>query len=350
MLMSGVFGYLFDYILWWVLFLSLVIHTWCFFRFFPRTKFRKTGLVVGNLLVFLNLLGVTALAGESYFRFAAVETDSFGVSLPARRWFALYAPLNSLGCRDKEWTTEKPPHVRRVAFVGDSFTYGWGIKRPEDRFTDLIQAKFDARSPGAVEVMNVAKPGWGTDAELQPVRDMIDVFHADEVVLCHVLNDIEDLLPVDPAYNPTRPPEPSFFNLDSSCLLDYLYRRLYVPRLARILGYEDWIAKGYENPEVLNMHFRNLASLAAACHERGVTLRVALLPLIKTTGTSLDQAAIHQRLRQFLESQGIPIVDLLPVIEDRSRDALVVNANDAHPNETANELFADGIWSAFFGP
>jgi lysophospholipase L1-like esterase len=348
MLTSGVFGYLFDYILWWMLFFSLVLHTWCFFRFFPRTKFRKTGLVAGNLLVFACLIGVVALAGESYFRFAAVETDSFGVSLPARRWFALHAKLNSTGCRDREWTTDKPSGVRRIAFVGDSFTYGWGIKRPEDRFTDLIGAQFDARSRGAVEVMNVAKPGWGTDGEIQPVRDMIDVFHVDEVVLCHVLNDIEELLPVDAAFNPTRPPEPSFFNIDSSCLLDYLYRRVYLPRLVPLKGYQDWLASGYANRKIMETHEGNLAAIVDACHQRGITLRVALVPFVKTTGTGLDQAAIHRRLRQFLEARGVPVVDLLSALDEHPPDDLVVNANDAHPNEAAHALFATAIWNAFF--
>lgn len=348
MFTSGVFGYLFDYILWWMLFFSLVIHTWCFFRFFPRPKFRKTGLVVGNVLLFLCLIGVVALAGESYFRFAALETDSFGVSLPARRWFALHAKLNSTGCRDREWTTDKPSGVRRIAFVGDSFTYGWGIKQPEDRFTDLIQARFDSRSRGAVEVMNVAKPGWGTDGEIQPVRDIIDVFHVDDVVLCHVLNDLEELLPVNAAFNPTRPPEPGFFNIDSSCLLDYLYRRVYLSRLAPLRGYQDWLASGYANRKIMETHEDNLVAIADACCERGITLRVVLIPFIKTTGTGLDQAAIHRRLRQFLEARGVSVVDLLPALDEHPRDELVVNANDAHPNEAAHALFATAIWNAFF--
>ena len=146
MLTSGAFGYPVDYGLWWVVYLSLLVHTWCFFHFFPRKRCRKLGLGVGNGLVFFCFLGLTALAGESYFRFVCVESDPFGWSVPAQRWFALYTKLNSLGCRDVEWTVEKPPGVRRIAFVGDSFTYGWGIERVEDRFPDRIQAMFDRKS------------------------------------------------------------------------------------------------------------------------------------------------------------------------------------------------------------
>lgn len=348
MLTSGVFGYLFDYLLWWMLFFSLVLHTWCFFRFFPRTKFRKTGLVVGNVLVFLCLTGVVALAGESYFRFAAVETDAFGVSLPARRWFALHAKLNSMGCRDREWTTEKPSGVRRIAFVGDSFTYGWGIKRPEDRFTDLIQARFDARSRGTVEVMNVAKPGWGTGDEIQPIADMIKVFGIDEVVLCHVANDIEKLLPTRAGFNPTRPPDPTFFNLDSSCLMDYLYRRIYLPRVPTVRGYHDWLAEGYGDESIWRAQQQKFGEIIRECADRGVTLRVALLPFIRTGGEKLHQAALHATLRRFFEANHVPVVDLLPALDEHPRDELVVNVNDAHPNEAAHALFATALWNAFF--
>ena len=195
MLAGGAFGYVSDYLIWWVLLISLLVHTWCFFKFFPRKKHRHVGLLAGNALIFLCILGVAAIIGESYLRFVHVGTDSFGMSLPARRWFALYTKLNSLGCRDVEWTVDKPKHVRRIAFVGDSFIYGWGIERLEDRFTDRVQAMFHRESPGTVEVMNVAKPGWGTRGQMAPIGDMIDRFDVDEIVLCYVLNDIEKLLP-----------------------------------------------------------------------------------------------------------------------------------------------------------
>jgi hypothetical protein len=38
----------------------------------------------------------------------------------------------------------------------------------KDRFTDQLQSIFDAKDPNAIEVMNVAKPGWNTGDEIQP--------------------------------------------------------------------------------------------------------------------------------------------------------------------------------------
>jgi len=349
-LTSGAFGYLFDYFIWCVLFTSLVIHAVCYFRFFPRARFPKIGLVLGNLFVFLVMMGAVALVAESYLRFVAVYTDSFGVSLPARRWFALNTTLNSMGCRDHDWAIDKPDGVRRVAFVGDSYAYGWGIERVEDRFSDLIQALFDQPAPGTVEVMNVAKPGWGTGDEILPIQDMVTVYGVDEIVLCYVPNDIEKLIPTSADFNPTRPPESQFINLDSSPLLDYLYRRIYLPFLPTVRGYDDWLAEGIADERIWREHVAQLTDIVSLCREHDVTLRVVLLPFLVTTGEAFDQPAILRKVAGVFESLGVPVVDMLPVIENAGIEPykLVVNSLDAHPNEAAHKLFAEAVWAAFF--
>lgn len=348
LLTSGAFGHLADYVLWWAVFASLVVHTWCFFRFFPRVRYRRTGLVVGNLLVLSCFASAAALIGESYFRFIAVETDAFGVSLPARRWFSIHAKLNSLGCRDKEWSREKPTSVRRIAFVGDSFTYGWGVEDVRNRFSDRLQARFDERAPGKIEVLNVAKPGWGTGDEIQPITDMISLYAVDEIVLCYVPNDIEKLLPKSAGFNPIRPPESAFWNLDASCLLDFLFRRIYLPRVPTVRGYHDWLAAGFDETSIWSRHTQQLRDIAAECKRNDVTLRVALLPFLRTSGERFNASAIHARLLDFFSSESIPVNDLLASLEGQDMRTLVVNPGDAHPNETCHELFAQAMWRAFY--
>ncbi len=348
MLTSGVFGYVADYLLWWVLLLSLVANTWCFFKLFPSDKHRKSGLILGNGLVFLCFLGVIAMAGETYLRFTVVETDSFGVSLPARRWFALYTEKNTMGCRDYEWAVEKPAGVRRVAFVGDSFTYGWGIKRVQDRFSDIVGERFAELSPGSVEVMNVAKPGWGSSDQLAPIRDLINRYAVDEIVLCYVFNDIEKLIPTTDDYDPKRPPEPGFFDPDRSCLVDYFYRTIIVPRLPTVRGHHDWLASAYADEGIWRRHQRQLGDITRVCADNEVTFRVVLLPFIQTGGERLIPERLHEVVRRFFEANNVEVVDLLPTILGQDPRELVVNARDPHPNETAHRLFAEAIWQAFY--
>lgn len=342
---SGVYGYLSDYLLWWALFFSLLIHTWCFFKFFPRKKYPRCGLILGNALVFLSMMGCVGIVAESYLRFLSVETDSFGVSLPARRWFVLHTTLNSVGYRDREWSREKSANVKRIAFVGDSFTYGWGIKRVENRFTDLLQAKFDQQLPGKVEVMNVSKPGWDTRSQLQPVKEMIEQYDVDEIVLCYVPNDIEGLIPVSKEFNPTRPPDWQLINLDSSCLVDYIYRRVYLPRLPTVKGYHDWLAEGFADENILRQHHQQIDQIIQFCKERHVVMRAIILPFICTNGEQFKKNDIYNTMKIYFDEQQVTSINLHDAILEKSPEELMVNALDAHPNEKAHKVFSEFIWN-----
>ncbi len=348
MLTSTAFGYLADYVLWWVLFFSLVVHTWCFFRFFPWKRRRTLGLVASNSLIFLCMLGAICLAGESYFRFVCVETDAFGVSLPARRWFVLNTKLNSLGCRDVEWTVDKPPGVRRIAFVGDSFAYGWGIEMVEERFSDRIGEMLGRLSPGGYEVMNVAKPGWGSESQLIPIRDIIARYAVDEVVLCYVANDIDTLLPTTDDFDPTHPPDPVVFDPDRSCLFDYLYRSFYLPRLPTVRGYQSWVAEGYADESIRDRQRARLTAIREECQRHDVTLRVVLLPMLQTVGGESESWRVLALLRDTFEPYQVPVLALLPAVAGHDPADLMVNRRDAHPNALAHRLFAEAIWKAFY--
>jgi hypothetical protein len=345
---SGAYGYLSDYLWWWIVPLSLIIHTWCFFRFFPRLRWPKSRLVLGNILVFAALLSVVGLVGETYVRFLVVETDSYGASLVSKRWFTIYPKLNSLYCRDKEWAEGKQPGLRRIAFVGDSFTYGWGINDAGDRFTDIIQARFDAQSPGKVEVMNVAWSGWGTGDHINAVHDMIQDYAVDEIVLCHLPNDIDSLLPVPPEFDPKLPPRSSYINIDTSYLLNYLYHRVFAPFSRGVNSYWDWLAAGYIDPAIWARQEGQFDKILELCRTHNVRLRVVLLPFLKTSGQRYDALAVQNKVQAYFEGRGIEVVDLLPTIAHKDAKALVVNSHDPHPNEVANRLFADAIWEGLF--
>jgi len=340
---------MFDYLLWWLIFVSLIIHTWCFFRFFPRGRRRKIGLLVGNVLVFACLADCAALAGETWFRFISVEMDPFGMTFAARRWLVLYGQLNSSGCRDTEWAAAPARDARRIAFVGDSFVYGWGIEQRSDRFPDRIGAELNRRSPGSVEIMNVAKPGWDVGEQMEFLAQLLAVYKVDEVVLCYVPNDIEKVLPVGENFDPTLPPPGStFFNLHGSALLEHVYYRVYVPRAATVRGYHDWLANGYADAALWRLQQQRLDEMIGLCRRRGVRFRVVLFPFLRWSGQRFDPEEIHAKVAGFFQKQDIPVVDLLPVFADRDPADVVLNAQDAHPNELAHRLAAEAILDVFY--
>ncbi len=349
MLAMSPFGYMLDYGTLGLLYASVLANIWCFFKVFPRDRRPRIRLVLGNLLVFVGLLSTAGMAGETYLRFICVRTDGFGMSLPAYRWFLLNTRLNSHGCRDREWVRDLPAHTQRIAFVGDSFTYGWGIDKVADRFTDRVQAMFEQQQATEhVEVLNCAKPGWGTAQQAQPVKTIIDGYGVSQIVLCYVPNDIESVIPKSGAFDPTVPPDSWWVNPSGSCMLDFLYRRFLLPLTPTVYGYHDWLADAFNGGATWQAHQRDLEALVEICRSRGANLRVVLFPFLRVGGERFDQMAILERLQLFLEAHGVEVVNLLPIFSELDARALTVNPSDSHPNERAHAMAAEAIWNAFY--
>jgi len=347
---SGAYGYLSDYLLWYFVLGTLVIHSWCFFRFTRNWQRRKLKLIVGNALIALILLVFAGLVAETYLRFVSVDTDAFGATLTCQRWQKAYAQVNSQYFRDPEWTEEKPLGVMRIAFLGDSFVYGWGIKDENDRFTNLLQRRFDEHRPGAVRVMNFGWANWDTRAELHALTTVLPDYHVDEIVLCYLPNDIAPLVPALAHENPRDALSDHYLNTESSFLVNYLYYRILARRFALATDYWDALANGYANPKIWTEHAADLDRMITFCKMQGIRFRVVLFPLLMTNGSKYKARDIHEKLAEFFALRKVETVDLLSVVENHDAKSLIVNNHDAHPNELANRFFAEAIWKAFYFP
>ena len=70
---------------------------------------------------------------------------------PNRSAFLMGVPvsINSEGLRDREFPLEKPPGVYRVMMLGDSTTFGWGV-RQEDTAAKFLEHKLNAALPRGI--------------------------------------------------------------------------------------------------------------------------------------------------------------------------------------------------------
>lgn len=111
---------------------------------------------------------------------------------------------NSLGFRGPEVARKKPVGTYRVALLGDSFAFGWGVKWEESfasQLQDLIQAELiERRNQGGissgedtqikkVEVLNFGVPGYSTFQEVAFLKKEAMAFSPDAVILYFVEND-----------------------------------------------------------------------------------------------------------------------------------------------------------------
>lgn len=93
---------------------------------------------------------------------------------------------NSAGFWDKEFSRTKPSARYRIALLGDSFTWGMGV-REEERFGNVL-----ATLSPKLETLNFGMPGYGTDQSLLVWRNVASHYAPDMIVLTLYQNDYLD--------------------------------------------------------------------------------------------------------------------------------------------------------------
>ncbi len=106
---------------------------------------------------------------------------------------------NAQGWKDAEHDFQKPAGVRRILFIGDSNT--WGIVPMEDGYTRRGEKLLNEKGNRA-EVISIAVGGWGTDQELNALKQEGMRYHPDIVIYQFSGNDIIDNLTPYPALPP----------------------------------------------------------------------------------------------------------------------------------------------------
>lgn len=328
------------------LFLCLPVVLFWLTRFFfsktlPRIKDRKiVSLVCGNLLVFLLLTSLCVLSGEVYFRYFYDSTDSFGLCKTTRRWFERHFHRNTAGFRDSvDYSFVAEEGVRRVTFLGDSFTAAHGVPDVERRFVNLYRS----RNP-TTDVHAIAQCGWDTGRQLETVNLFAGSnYTTDTVVLVYCLNDISDITPewqsiLDRIY---EEPQPGFF-ATNSYLCNTLNARLQMSQEPEIADYYSFVRQAYAGSVWQQQEIR-LAAMREAVINNGGEFYVVTFPFLHAIGDQYSYRHFHTQIDQFWSELGVPHLDLLNVFEDKPRKQLVVNPRDAHPSEFAHEIAAEAI-------
>lgn len=90
--------------------------------------------------------------------------------------------INSKGLRDSEHAFAKPPGVKRVLVLGDSFAWGYGVA-DDEIFTSALEGLLQQREDSKWEVINTGVSGWSTDQQYLFLREEGLKYEPDIVLL-----------------------------------------------------------------------------------------------------------------------------------------------------------------------
>jgi hypothetical protein len=304
-----------------------------------RLRGGEIGLLVASLLVAL-------LLGEGIARVITTRGRRPGYA-PVKTERRELRPVNSRGYRDLERSLPKPPGVRRVVCIGDSFTWGASVLF-DDAWPQRVERSLTRERHEPWEAVSLAESGLNSVQEAGRLESEGFAYDPDVVVVAYVLNDSEDenaaeaRRAADWLEERRHPPAPSL--LDRSALLRLVRERVWatLENRRRVEDFRSMYAEDYPGWTAAR---RALRAMGGMCRERGVPLVVAVFPLF---GNALDDgypfADIHAKVGQASAEAGAMVVDLLPFYRSVDWRLLVVDgADDEHPNEIAHRIAAQAI-------
>lgn len=329
--------------------------------YFSRKKFsRRFKLIWGNVFIFLMIFIHLIYGLEIYFRYVYDQTDSYQALLTTQRWFkrhvydtgqltqpfALSQPIQFRDSRDLR--QPKPVGVKRIAVIGDSITYGYGIKRIEDRYSNLLEAKL--RGDGfPIEVYNISQPGADIPQEKEFFSLAADSGEFDLIIWGFYLNDIF----ASPSAQITRFKEqtlarrqnPLFNDLNSrSYVFDFFYVRSILFWSDNLNDYLFSYLKLYEDELSWKQAEQNIKEIISRVKQKNKPLAVVIFPLTNLIGPDYPGAIAHRRLTELFAREKVPLVDLAPAYSQYEPAELMVNRYDAHPNELGHRLAAEQLY------
>lgn len=290
---------------------------------------------------------------------------------------------NSHGMRWREVSVDNPTERRRVAVLGDSFTFGCWADRVEHSFVGVFETLI---SPRKWEVLNFGVGGFGVDdMELLLQEEVLRFWPRFVVIAFYNGNDFRDTflgihkhrivdgaVELDSQTIQERVPD-EWLSDDATTSQMAPHRSLVLDQLeglaafrlaAPVLGlqnltvdfavnrhftsYSFWSQVPYP-PIALEARDDTLATLVRIDEmllERGIRLAVVAVPTYdqvyarRFAGPDYNVSYPQLHLQLFASGHGIPYLDLLPAFRDhvqRTNDALYVHG-DTHFNNAGHAL------------
>jgi HEAT repeat protein len=242
-----------------------------------------------------------------------MEGDFYVIRSEAIGW-PPWEEINGDGLRDRTHPLEKPPGSYRLVALGDSVTLGAGIE-PAQAYPQVLE-RILWHAGRRVEVMNVALWGWSTRQERLAYQRIARRYRPDQVLLAVCLNDIPEL-----QNNLARPP----------AWLQALFRRsALVRRVVDAPGREiqnvEQLFTDSEAPrvrEAMRLFFAEVLALRDEAKKDGGALSLAVFPFRFQVAPGAPAPTAQREIEEFSRREGIPFLDLLPVLQPLGEQAFV---------------------------
>ena len=255
---------------------------------------------------------------------------------------------NSLGLRSAEVAQPKSAGDFRILALGDSVTFGWGL-RGEDAYPSQLASLLATLRPNQdFEVVNAGVSGYGTWQQALWLEQTGLALQPDVVIVQAHLND-----PSDNLWGTLGWQGSGRSWLAQNSKLAQLVQRVVggaAPR-SSVPCAADW--KVGTDQVCWQRTEQLLSGLRSAAQSAGTTtvlmpspMRWQVEPGVRDARAWVDAARYQDVLRQYAESNGWLFVDPLPAFRQAHSSGQALFLDVGHPNEAGQRLMAQELYNA----
>lgn len=241
--------------------------------------------------------------------------------------------INARGLRGPERPFEKPEGSLRILWLGDSVTFGYGVEREEELFPEAVARRLSARLRRPVESVNAGVGGYSPWQQRAWLLREGWRYAPDLLLVGFVLNDLTEPLSLvryggqGEGWQLARTARGALDRwLSASALVTVLRDGFALLRFGRD------VRRGAEALETLDVRRlvaepdaplferswrigeSELARIFAAARERGVPVALVIFPYAFQLEAPQATAGPQRRLAAFAAAEGVPVLDLLPLL------------------------------------
>lgn len=300
------------------------------------------------LIVFIVILAIGEVLIRSYLHFNTaydIEMTKYAINLKndsenklighvhspnkSMELMDVMVDINSDGHRDKEYPVNNTDK-HRIIFLGDSLTFGWGVKE-EETFATLIEEDMNSQSP--TEVINFGTGNYNTEQEVNLFIEKGLKYNPDKVVLFYFINDAE-----------VTPEKSGLWFLGYSQFISFYWSRInsLLNNIMPSKSFQEYYESLYDEDQQGWINARKaIIQLRDICESKGIEFQVVLLPELHDVNNEIF-ANVYNNLALFLAENNIDYLNLAKLFENHpDQIELWVSYDDAHPNNIAHKKIAE---------
>ncbi|MGZ4029727.1 MAG: hypothetical protein ACXVDP_13230 [Bacteroidia bacterium] len=307
---------------------------WMYFSLVKNENAQQSNF---KLLAFTVL--IFGFIGEAIFMFVPQAQGNTQFGFATIPWTIYYEKLrNEKRYRDENMEGRINNGKKKVFFLGDSFTYGNGIKDPDDRFTNIVTKEISDK----YEVFNLGKGNSDTRDEF--VRLMQYGVVPDVLVLQYYYNDID---PTAQRLLPKENPSGIGVTLFKTCVMvsqTSFFLNFIEINIAKFTppfqskGFKKNMSDAYHDAACRKAHLADMQCILDYCKLNKVKLYVLMIPDMREP--SFTEKDCYPVITDYLNSNNIPVISIYDAVKDKPASELVVSGLDAHANEAVQKIIA----------